>query len=188
MLTLSIEKSYFLIRWCKNWLAPQTERCLITGVTLDVTPGVGGRGWAVMTTGREKSSVRKVPPRWEIKFSQFLPILAVFQTAPPRVSLPLPCLSPGLFFGGIDPVASSQPLEVTYFLLAFGWRTRWPHRRSSPIGHCAPRNPFILLPPSSLRLCLSETWLTPLVISVIAGFPAISRLCLHQLILYKSRF
>lgn len=92
------------------------------------------------------------------------------------------------FFGGIDPVASSQPLEVTYFLLAFGWRTRWPHRRSSPIGRCAPRNPFILLPTSSLRLCLSETWLTPLVISVIAGFPAISRLYLHQLILYKSRF
>lgn len=63
MLTSSVEKSNFLLKWYKNWLDGQTERCFITAVTLDVTPGVGGLVWAAMTAGRGKSSVSEVPPR-----------------------------------------------------------------------------------------------------------------------------
>lgn len=48
MLTLSIEKSYFLIRWCKNWLAPQKKDASSQEwpwMSLQVWEAEGGQSW-----------------------------------------------------------------------------------------------------------------------------------------------
>lgn len=137
---LTHRKMCFFIKTVQK-IDTHTETCSVTWVALGVT--LWEVCWAAVKAEKASSLGSEVPPWWEMEFSPFPQFLSGFETLhSPSQHLPvITAVSfPRPFLWWLWPSCLQSAFGIQLFPLAFGWRTRWPHKRSSSIGHQAPRD------------------------------------------------